>query len=59
MEIKEIFGAHSDSDDVLVIRDEYEQLFEAFEAMEDRGIIVTGQPGIGSYEYWFQSQVEC
>jgi hypothetical protein len=46
-----------DIEDVLVIREEYEKLRWALE--DDlkglRSIVVTGHPGIGSYETWFSS----
>jgi len=51
--IKIALKATSDRDDVLVIRDEYEQLYNLLERQEAnsrfRGYVVTGQPGIGSY----------
>jgi hypothetical protein len=47
--------------DVLVIREEYKTVFEALmskaETSSVNGVAVTGQPGIGSYECRFSSQV--
>jgi len=56
-DIKKALNATSDMDDVLVICDEFEQLYNLLERREAttqfRGYVVTGQPGIGSYECWF------
>jgi hypothetical protein len=59
-EINEALGACPMSD-VLVIREEYKTVFEALMSKAEnssvRGVAVTGQPGIGSYECQFSSQV--
>jgi hypothetical protein len=46
-----------DYEDVLVSRGEYETLRQALEVdlKYKRSIVVTGHPGIGSYESWFSS----
>jgi hypothetical protein len=46
-----------DIEDVLVVREEYETLRQALEVdlKYEHSIVVTGQPGIGSYEGWFSS----
>jgi hypothetical protein len=47
-------------DDVLVVREEYETLRWALEGdLNYRSIVVTGHPGIGSYESEFSSRVKC
>jgi hypothetical protein len=64
--LKEIRGLKSalgtnpgqDEEDVLVVREEYEMLCQALEENRKcRAFVVTGHPGIGSYESWF-SRVE-
>jgi len=44
-----------------VIREEYRSLYEVLESetevLSTKGVVVTGQPGIGSYECWCYSQV--
>ena len=52
-EIKSVLGAGSDTDDILVIREEYKTLLKVLETRKHRGVVVTGHPGIGSYECWF------
>ena len=58
-EIKCSLGAGSDTHDVLVIRDEYEVLLKYLKATKVRGLVITGHPGIGSYECQIQPQIEC
>ena len=57
-EVKELLGAAQDGGDILLIREEYENLYNQLKAMAEAdaiigGFAVTGHPGIGSYEYWF------
>ena len=61
-EVKEVLGANIDDDDILVIRQEYRDLYGVLETVAKTdarvgGFAVTGHPGIGSYECWFQSKV--
>ena len=49
-EIKCGLGAGPDTQNVLVIRAEYEVLLKYLEATKVRGLVITGHPGIGSYE---------
>ena len=44
-------------DDILVVCDEYETLHRVLEhdLKDEHSIVVTGHPGIGSYESWFSS----
>jgi hypothetical protein len=56
--VKSALGAQHNrgEEDVLVVREEYEMLRLALEDLnDDRSIVVTGHPGIGSYESWFSS----
>jgi hypothetical protein len=56
--VKSALGAQNNhgEDDVLVVREEYKMLRLALEDLnDDRSIVVTGHPGIGSYESWFSS----
>jgi len=56
-DIKRALKATSDQDDVLIIRNEYKQLYNLLESQKAntrfRGYVVTGQPGIGSSKCWF------
>ena len=56
--LKSALGVNSgqeDIEDVLVVREEYKMLRQALEddLKSIRSIVVTGHPGIGSYETWF------
>jgi hypothetical protein len=58
--LKSALGANSDQEeeDFLVVREEYELLRQALEGLaleglKKRSFVVTGHPGIGSYESWF------
>jgi hypothetical protein len=58
--LKRALGADSGQiiEDILVIRDEYEMLRQVLEnhpKSQTKSIVVTGHPGIGSYESWFSS----
>jgi hypothetical protein len=56
--VKSALGAQHNrgEEDVLVVREEYKMLRLALEDLkDDRSIVVTGHPGIGSYESWFSS----
>jgi hypothetical protein len=57
--LKRALGAtpREDLGDVLVVREEYETLRQALEGdlKSKHSIVVTGHPGIGSYESWFSS----
>jgi len=60
-EITSLADLNPSTGDVLVIREEYEKLLEALQKEAHmypltRRFIVTGHPGIGSCECWFQSQ---
>jgi hypothetical protein len=44
-----------DYQDVLLVRDEYETLRQILEKKRRSSFVVTGHPGIGSYESWFSS----
>ena len=51
-DLKTLFGG-PDADDVLVVRKEYELLYEVLEQnRSQKSIIVLGHPGIGSYGSW-------
>ena len=54
--LKLALGASPDEGDVLVVREEYETLRQALEGVYNgfSAIVVTGHPGIGSYESWFR-----
>src|SRR5258706_2597686 len=49
---------NSAQEEALVVREEYDALNSALESdfAEVKAVVVTGQPGIGSYESWFSSQ---
>jgi hypothetical protein len=55
--LKSALGANpgEDEEDFLVVRKEYEILREGLEdeSKYNRAIVMTGHPGIGSYETWF------
>jgi len=55
--LKSALGANpgEDEEDFLVVRKEYEILREGLEdeSKYERAIVMTGHPGIGSYETWF------
>jgi hypothetical protein len=53
--LKSALGANSgqEEEDFLVVREEYVLLRQALERLKKRAIVVTGHPGIGSYESWF------
>lgn len=59
-ELKRALGSTTGTDDVLVVLNEYENLYQALEGdyKDATAIVVTGHPGIGSYQSWFQSQVK-
>jgi hypothetical protein len=61
--LKSALGASPGRDfrDVLVVRDDYKVLHEVlYDRREYGAIVVTGHPGIGSYQSWFSSlKVEC
>jgi hypothetical protein len=50
-------GSGMEEDDVLIVREDYEMLRQALEddVKYYRSFVVTGHPGIGSYESWFSS----
>ena len=57
-EVKEVLGAATDRREILVIREEYENIYERLKKEvknndEIGGFAVTGHPGIGSYKCWF------
>jgi len=49
---------NSAQEETLVVREEYDALNSALENVfaKVKAMVVTGQPGIGSYESWFSSQ---
>jgi len=53
-----IGNENSALDESLVVREEYKILYQALEneLKTIKAMVVTGQPGIGSYESWFSSQ---
>ena len=55
--LKSALRANPGQGNVLVVRKEYEMLRQALEddLKSIRSIVVTGHPGIGSYETWFSS----
>jgi hypothetical protein len=59
LSLRRTLGANPglDFEDILVIREEYEKLCRALEDDLEGfdSIVVTGHPGIGSYESWFSS----
>jgi hypothetical protein len=55
--LKQALGAKPGQDyqDVLLVHDEYETLRQILEKKRCSSFVLTGHPGIGSYESWFSS----